>query len=100
MRERGVNFQNHFNFTCTTHRGGKSTKVEMSLVLLMRYFEVFKWIVRLQFNSINNMLTNLFRSEVNIDQGIKEAVNSDQLFKPQRSLIFRGVEEMPADDNL
>ena len=72
----------------------------MSLVLLMRYFEVFKWIVRLQFNSINNMLTNLFRSEVNIDQGIKEAVNSDQLFKPQRSLIFRGVEEMPADDNL
>ena len=61
---------------------------------------MFKWIVRLQFNSINNMLTNLFRSEVNIDQGIKEAVNSDQLFKPQRSLIFRGVEEMPAVDNL
>ena len=46
------------------------------------------------------MYRNLFRSEVNIDQGIKEAVNSDQLFKPQWSLIFRGVEEMPADDNL
>ena len=58
---------------------------------------MFKWTERLQFNSINNMLTNLFRSEVNIDQGIKEAVNSDQLFKPQWSLIFRGVEEMPAE---
>ena len=52
------------------------------------------------FNSINNMFTNLFRSEVNIDQGIKEAVNSDQFFKPQGSLMFRGVQEMPADDNL
>ena len=46
------------------------------------------------------MYRNLFRSEVNIDQGIKEAVNSDQLIKPQRSLIFRGVEEMPAYNNL
>ena len=58
----------------------------------MGYLKVFEWMERLQ-------LTNLFRSEVNIDQGIKEAVNSDQLFKPQGSLIFRGVEEMPADDN-
>ena len=46
------------------------------------------------------MYRNLFRSEVNIDQGIKEAVNSDQFFKPQGSLMFRGVQEMPADDNL
>ena len=87
----------------TYNGGGKVPRLKCHWFcskLLMGYLKVFKWIERLQFNSINNMLTNLFRSEVNIDQGIKEAVNSDQLFKPQRSLIFRGVEEMPADDNL
>ena len=46
------------------------------------------------------MLTNLFRSEVHIDQGIKKAVNGDELLKPRGSLVFRGVEEMPADKNL
>ena len=46
------------------------------------------------------MYRNLFRSEVNIDQGIKEAVNSDQFLKPRRSLMFRGVQEMPADKDL
>ena len=57
--------------------------------------------ILLFFNSLNNMfVTNLFRSEVNIDQGIKESVNSHQFFKPRGSLIFRGVQEMPADKNL
>ena len=46
------------------------------------------------------MYRNLFRSEVNIDQGIKEAVNSDQFLKPWRSLMFWGVQEMPADKDL
>ena len=52
------------------------------------------------YNSYNNMYRNLFRSEVNIDQGIKEAVNSDQFLKPGRSLMLRGVQEMPADKDL
>ena len=52
------------------------------------------------FNSLTNMFTNLFRSEVNIDQGIKKAVNGHQFFKSRGSLIFRGVEEMPADKKL
>ena len=83
---RGEKMEQHFTwiFLISAFGVGRLIIADVQASVPMTSYRIGRIMVICLFydRSHNNMYRNLFRSEVNIDQGIKEAVNSDQFLKP------------------